>query len=372
MEVMLSKCRLSLQKKMANIICRGTKHWAGLTGYADYWLLTAREKTNTDVLKRDISFFICDTQSSKQKIVVEEYFDNLGLYNIPYGRNHINVHIPKSHRIEPHTTGINLLLDLLHRSRMQFPGMALGFIQRMMNEAIKHCNQRIVGARNLNQYDQVQHRLARLQAFFTITSAMCANSCGKAGNEFDLTSIGIEANSTKTVVTDMMQESAQSLVQLVGAKAYRFSHIGGRGTIDSRPFQIFEGSNDILYNQIAESLLKLMKQESEYNLFLLLNKFPLTQKAAPLFKDVLNFKIDTQISQRKLVEIGQIVSRVIVLEMLFDLEQKGFRQDMINNAIDVLRKDIAGLIGHYSFKDITQVIEDYQNNSSWLSLIQKQ
>ncbi|MBV5350204.1 acyl-CoA dehydrogenase, partial [bacterium] len=89
-----------------------------------------------------------------------------------------------------------------------------------------------------------------LQSSFTIASAMCANSSQKAGIENDLSMSGVEANAVKSYVTDLMQNAAQSLVQMVGAKAYRLSHIGGRGITDSRPFQIFEGSNDMLYSQI--------------------------------------------------------------------------------------------------------------------------
>ncbi|BAX81589.1 hypothetical protein ALGA_3289 [Labilibaculum antarcticum] len=48
----------------------------------------------------------------------------------------------------------------------------------------------------------------------------------------------------KTIVNDLMQESAQTLVQLSGEKGYHLSHIGGRGIIDSHPFQIFEGTNE--------------------------------------------------------------------------------------------------------------------------------
>ena len=58
--------------------------------------------------------------------------------------------------------------------------------------------------------------------------------------------LGFEANIIKTVSSDLMQESAQTLVQLVGAAAYKLNHIDGRAIVDSRPFQIFEGSNDIL------------------------------------------------------------------------------------------------------------------------------
>jgi alkylation response protein AidB-like acyl-CoA dehydrogenase len=98
---------------------------------------------------------------------VEELFDNLGLYMIPYGRNRIDVKVPEAHKLQPHTTGVKMMLDLLHRSRMHFPGLGMGFIQRMLDEAIDHCKQRFVGGKSLFGYDQVQERLSKIQASYT-------------------------------------------------------------------------------------------------------------------------------------------------------------------------------------------------------------
>lgn len=348
---------------------QGTKHWAGLTGFADYWLLTARERHKSGHLKRDIDFFICDVNSPGQQIVVEEFFDNLGLHQIPYGRNRIDVQIPKLQRLEPKTSGINILLDTLHRSRIQFPAMSLGFIQRMLDEAIDHCKQRWVGGKTLIHYDQVQHRIARLQASYTICSAMCAYSSENGGIENDLSSHGLEANAFKSVATDLMQEAAQSLVQLVGAKAYRFSHIGGRGIVDSRPFQIFEGSNDILYAQISDSLIKLMKQSKEQNLFQFLQNYRLTKFAARSMKDLLNFNLDMQLPQRKMVELGQLIGRLVAKEMVIELGKKGFHKDLIHNCRTMLRQEIAGLMGHFKLTERTHIIDDYHENSSWFGYV---
>lgn len=348
---------------------KGKKHWAGLTGWAEFWLLTARQKTDTGNLQRDIDFFVCDVNAPGQQIKVEEFYENLGLYMIPYGRNHIDVKIPATYKLQPHSTGVKLMLDLLHRSRMQFPGMAMGFIQRMLDEAIDHCNQRFVGGKSLFQYDQVQQRLSRLQASYTICSAMCANSSEKAGIDVDLVPHGLEANAVKSVVTDLMQESAQSLVQLVGAKAYRINHIGGRGTADSRPFQIFEGSNDILYAQISEGLIKLMKRAKESNLYQFLKNYDLSEKAADYIKEMTNFNIDFQMQQRKLVEMGRVMGRIISLNQLLDLAEKGFRKDLIDGGITMLQQDIFRLIANFSFNNKTEVIEGYHENSSWLSFV---
>lgn len=347
---------------------KGTKHWAGLTGWADFWLLTAREQLKNGDLKRDIDFFVCDVNQSGQHIVVEEFFDNLGLYQIPYGRNRIDVEVPLLYRLQPHSTGIKLLLDLLHRSRLQFPGMALGFIQRMLDEALAHARERSVSGKRLVEYDQVQHRITELQSSFTIASAMCANSSGKAGIEHDLSSSAVEANSVKSYVTDLMQNAAQSLVQLVGAKAYRLSHIGGRGITDSRPFQIFEGSNDMLYSQISDAVVKQMKQAKESNLFKFLNGNDLTQKATGYLKDLLDFNLNMELPQRKMVELGQALSRIISMEMVIDLGGKGFRSDLIENCLATLQKDVSALMGHFNYSDHASLIEDYQDNSVWYAI----
>lgn len=346
---------------------QGTKHWAGLTGWADFWLLTARERIGEKDLRRDIDFFICDINGPGQQIVVEEFYENLGLYQIPYGRNRLDVEIPAVQRLVPETTGVKMMLDLLHRSRMQFPGMGLGFVQRMLDESIDHTKKRQVGRKMLVEYDQVQQRLARMQASYTVISAMCASGSSNAGIENDLSPDGFEANSIKTVVTDMMQEAAQSATQLVGAQAYKLNHIAGRGIIDSRPFQIFEGSNDILYAQISESLIKMMNKAKESNLYQFLKSFNLTSKSASIMKNLLDFRLDTDLPQRKLVELGQVLGRLVSSEMVINIGDKGFRKDLVDNCIAIINQDITALMGSFSHKNRAGLVEDYQYDSSWFN-----
>ncbi len=349
---------------------RGKKHWAGLTGLAEFWVLAARKLTDSGSLMRDIDMFICEVNAPRQKIIVEEYFETLGLYQIPYGRNHIDVYIPEEQRLIPHTTGIQMLLDILHRSRFQFPGMGLGFIRRILDEAISHTRSRSVGNKNLFEYDQVQHRLSRIQANFTICSAFCLKSGEIAGMEKNLSSLGLEANSIKSVTSDLMQESAQSLLQLIGAKGYKLNHIAGRSVVDSRPFQIFEGSNDILYHQIAESVLKLMKTAKEKSLYQFLKGF--TSRAADRIKEMVNFELDVQFPQRKLVEFGQVISRILSMDLVLYLEEKGFRKDIIDNTLIVLKKEISTLLNTFYLENSTQVVVEYEEDSYWLDFSYQQ
>lgn len=348
-----------------NCHLQGTKHWAGLTGWADYWLLTARKFSDKKGLARDIDFFICDANAPGQQIVVEEKFNNLGIYMLPYGRNHIDVTIPKTDKLIPQSTGVKMMLDLLHRSRMQFPSMAMGFITRILDEATAHCRERVVGGKNLFSYDQVQARLTKIQSAFTICSAMCVNTCERAGLENNLAIHGLEANAVKTCITDLMQEASQSLLQLVGAKGYRLDHFAGRATVDNRPFQIFEGSNDILYIQIGEALLKQMKLAKQKNLLHYLRNYKLTNHAVDRLKNLLSFEIDSSLPQRKLLELGQLISRIVVMNMVIKLGDKGFSRELVSNCLETLQQEISTLLASYTYNNRSELVESDQEHPSW-------
>ena len=359
--------RTSHVRELDEYHIRGTKHWGGLTGWADYWLVTARATTEDGKLKRGLDFFLCDMNEPSQHIPVEEMYDSLGLFMIPYGRSNIDIRVPSVNKLEPESTSPRMLLDLLHRSRIQFGCMAMGFLQRVLDEALDHCNSRFVGGQSLFQLDQVQARLNRLQASYTICSAACTHGSDHGGLEYDLSGRGIEANSIKAVVTDLMQEASHSLLQLVGAKGYRQSHLAGRAIIDSRPFQIFEGPNDILYSQVALATLKSMERSGSSDLQAFLNAFELTTRASNRLKGLFSFHADAKLPQRKLVELGKALARVIVLEMVIELGERGYRAGLIENALISLEHEVRALLSTHQFADSSTVVEGYAEGSSWFS-----
>jgi len=348
---------------------KGTKHWQGLTGQANYWLVTARKRLENGELARDIDFFITDDARPEQHIKVERLFDNLGLYMIPYGLNTIDIEVPANHKLQASSTGIKMMLDILHRSRMQFPGMGMGFIKRMLDEAVARCQQRMVGSGNLLSLDSVQFQLSRIQAAYTVCAAMCARSSDISGIVHNLATEGLEANTMKAFVTDLMQESAQLCLQVSGANGYKISHIAGRGIVDSRPFQIFEGSNEMLYTQIADIILKKMKKAKLPNLLSYFKHDPLTAAVAPRFAKALDFIPGEVLAQRKLVGLGQIVSRTISAGYVLALAERGFRSDLIENCLEHLQRDITQLASSLSLVSRASVVEDYAASSDWLAFV---
>lgn len=352
-----------------NYKVQGTKHWQGLTGMADYWIIASREKNSKGNLSRDIDFFICDVTQPDQQIIVEEYYNNLGLYMIPYGKNKVDIQVPAQYKLEPETSGVKMMLDILHRSRMQFPGMALGFIKRMLDESLKYCDARIVGNKKLIELDMVQYQISKIQSAFTIASAMCFRSSTNSGIDKDLADSGVEANSMKAFITDLMQEAAQTTTQLYGSKGFMMENIGGRGIMDSRAFQIFEGSNEMLYTQIAEIIAKQMKRKNDYNVYDFLKEYALTDKSHTYFKEDTSFTITPGLSQRKLVDLGKIFSRIISLNFVLEMEEKGFRKDLVANCVETLKADVSNLVNSFKTKNTVIQINDYQENSHWYNFL---
>ena len=177
--------------------------------------------------------------------------------------------------------------------------------------------------------------------------------------------MNVEGNAIKTIVTDFMQTASQSLLQLTGAKGYRLDHIAGRSTVDSRPFQIFEGSNDILYQQISEAIIKAMNKMKMNNLHEFLSEYKLTNQAADYFKDHFNFEIDKKMPQRKLVDLGKVLGRVITLQFTLKMGEKGFNNNLIDNAVKVMQSEIASIMANFKEASLADVVDEYKTNSSW-------
>ncbi|TDS17631.1 acyl-CoA dehydrogenase family protein [Sphingobacterium paludis] len=347
----------------------GQKHWQGLTGMAEFWLVAARKQVAGGELARDIDFFVTDNNKDGQRIHVEHYFNNLGLYMIPYGLNTIDITVPADQKLQQHSTGIKMMLDILHRSRLQFPGMGMGFIKRMLDEALEHCINRKVGAQKLLELDSVQYQLSRIQSSYSLCSGMCARSASISGIEHDLATKGLEANSMKALVTDLMQEAAQICVQLSGSSGYKIDHVAGRGIVDSRPFQIFEGSNEMLYTQIAEIIVKQMKKEKQTNLGQFIQSLEQTKLIGDRFTKLLDFTLPDGLVQRQLIVLGKVIARLITLQYVYDMTGKGFRSDLFENSFKHMQTDIRKLLSDFSNVNSASPIVEYQDASNWMDFI---
>jgi len=79
--------------------------------------------------------------------------------------------------------------------------------------------------------------------------------------------------------------------------------------------------------------------------------------------------VDLQIAQRKSVELGKLMSRIVSMDLVIKLGDAGFRADLIDGAISMLKQEISNLINDYSFVQQTLVVENYEEGGAWNKFI---
>lgn len=234
---------------------RGTKHWSGLTGHADSWLVFARD----DSARRSgrLGFYVAPQGAVRDGFRVEEFYSAFGLAPIPYGRTSFDAEIPSENRLGDALPYTRVMAGILCGSRKIFAGMAHGLARRCLDEATRHTHDRQAFGGSLSALDQVQARLEDLCFSECLTRALCFRVIGMSDR---ITSTdpkaGHAALLVKALGTELMAESAENLALLRGGEGYRRGVEGFSTLVDSYPYRVFEGPNDVLFEQYARGAMK--------------------------------------------------------------------------------------------------------------------
>ena len=233
----------------------GTKCWAGLTGKAGHWLVAARLKRSGRLTNRMALLYVPFSASG---IKVHTYFDALGLKPIPYGETHYSgTLLPASNIVAlPGESPTRAIYDTLFRSRMGLPSISAGHCRRMAYEATRRAESHIVSGHPISGFDEVQFKLSDLRGMYEVTHSLSRFSGAWMDTHPDITGDNTLANTAKIICTETMSMASDAALQLFASAAYKKNHIVGRGFVDSRPFRIFEGVNEVLDESIYEMIVR--------------------------------------------------------------------------------------------------------------------
>jgi hypothetical protein len=59
------------------------------------------------------------------------------------------------------------------------------------------------------------------------------------------------------------------------------------------------------------------------------------------------------------------VANVFALNLVLDLGEKGFRNDLIESAITFLQMEVSNLLNGFQFGNDIQLIDDYEEKGYW-------
>ena len=302
----------------------GTKCWGGLTGKAEHWLVAARLKRGGKLTSRMALLYV---PLSSAGITVHTYFDALGLRPIPYGETHYtDVQLPGSHIVAlPGESPTRAIFDTLFRSRLGLPSISAGHCKRMAEEATRRAETHFVSGHPISHFDEIQFSLSDLRGMYELTRGLGHFAAAWMDSHSDITGDNTLANTAKIICTETMNMASDVALQIFASAAYKRNHIVGRGYVDSRPFRIFEGVNEVLDESIYEMILRrngscdgeaVERELAHYGL----------HPSGKIYKTAIELFHKPATAQRHRVALGRILAWLVCLGIMENATQKSDQQ----------------------------------------------
>ena len=76
-----------------------------------------------------------------------------------------------------------------------------------------------------------------------------------------------------------------------------------------------------------------------------------------------------ELPQRKMVDLGRIIGRLVSANFVVDLGIKGFRSDLVSECITSLKHEVTACVSSLTFQENINLITDYKEDSTWLDLV---
>lgn len=316
----------------------GEKHWQAFSGSADWWLIAAKNIHNA----KEFGYFILKRSEGWELI---ESYNALGLKAIDYGRSKIKALVPKHRKLNINLPKLDGAVDMLCASRLSMCAMANGFISRIYKETLNKTTSRTLGHQTLHDLDYVQFMMKKMKAGEIVSQAMYYYLKNDIDFRDDLNAHFFEAQAIKTLATDKMLESALIYQQLCGGEGYRYNasnNTAAFALLDARVYTIFDGTNDLLNQQLTEYCVR---DAGSLDLLSLLKKYHKTNKGINLVINDLKL-INTQVNHTQKVLIGQIIARLFGFQCLemyrhkFTIEEYELTIQFLNIDIEKILVDL--------------------------------
>jgi alkylation response protein AidB-like acyl-CoA dehydrogenase len=316
---------------------RGRKHWQALSATAHWWLVSAK---NDDHDRREYGYFIVNRSEGFR---TAERYEPLGLKVIDYGLNDIDAVVPRHRRIHTKAGNLSAIVDIFLSSRAMIAAVACGFLRRISREAHAYTDTRRIGQAPLSAIRFARYRLTAIDSSYAICEALNHHLQTRLDLKADMTHAFPAVQAIKTVATERMISSANHYQQLTGGEGYRCgspTNIAGQAFLDTRVFTIFDGTNDLLSQQLTEYCLARTEGRG---LSRFLAEWPLTAPAVTAHHLDLGF-LNRDLGQEHMVLAGRAIAYVFAMSQVMRwAAETGADAGSVRTAVEFLKADIAGV-----------------------------
>ncbi len=163
-----------------------------------------------------------------------------------------NVEIPKDHLLGEAGKGFSYLMTELAQERLVVAIGALSQAEKALKETISYTKERIAFGTTVDKFQNTRFKIAELQTEIQI-GRVFLDKCVALHNNKELDQA--TASMAKYWLTDLQYKVAEEGLQLHGGYGYIWEYDIARAWADSRVQRIYAGTNEIMKELIARSVL---------------------------------------------------------------------------------------------------------------------
>jgi len=312
----LARMKTTYEETDAGYHVRGRKHWQAFSAQADWWIVCARQYAG-----KEFGYFV--HRRSEGGFVTTEVYDSLGLKNLGYGLNDIDILVPAQRRLDKRRSGLGDTAEILCASRFSKAAMSSGFLRRLYREALAQTKGRKIGKGCLYDIDYVRYKVSRIRNHYVICNALYHHLLLEEDYRHDIAGSMFASLATKVLSSELMLESAIDYQQLCGGEGYRTGadNIAATALLDARVYTLFDGTNDLLCQHLADIALREMHIGGLSGLGEVLRENRHTRHAAAQVRQLDGIDTDN-LSQAGRVILGRMLSRAFGLDCLVRRAQR--------------------------------------------------
>jgi len=232
-------------------VLNGTKQWITNGGEADFYTVIAI--TDPSRGPRGASAFLVEADRPGLSFGKRE--DKMGI-RASATREVIfdNLRIPESNRIGREGTGFIVTMKTLERARVAVGAQGVGLASGALDAAVSYAKERKQFGKPIASFQAVGHLLADMA--LRVESARALLYAVARHIDSGAAEYAMESSMVKVLGSDVAMSVAVDAVQVFGGYGYMKEYPVEKMLRDAKILQIYEGTNQIQRNEIAQALIK--------------------------------------------------------------------------------------------------------------------
>jgi alkylation response protein AidB-like acyl-CoA dehydrogenase len=249
--------RTTYEDKGTHFLLNGSKAWISNGSIADAAVIFAYPKGKREAMSAFIVEKKFEGYSSQQQK------HKLGMPTSDTGSIFLdNCQVPKENLLGPPGKGLGIAYSGLMSGRLSVAAGCLGVIEDCISEAVSYARERVQHGKQIGKHQLVQRHIGimstNLEAAKNLVykaSVLKQESDNKPEDKVIRDHADIMIAKAKFFASNASFDAADRTVQIFGSSGYSFETRAPRHLVDTRVCRIYEGTDEIMVQKIAVSLL---------------------------------------------------------------------------------------------------------------------